>query len=95
MCGRKLGFFATGLWSCNTRHLHDGTLCSKCAPKIETLAKEMHEWIPPELLVKWKRYAGYNWQSMSVDQVRKLIVLKEQNDTDWLEEPIGGQTEIE
>ena len=30
LCGRKLGFFATGFWSCNTRHLYDGALYSGC-----------------------------------------------------------------
>lgn len=92
LCGRKLGFFATGFWSCNTKHLYDGKLCSKCAKKIEALAKEMHQWMPQEQLKKWKRYADYNWQSMSLEQVRALIALKEQNDNDQLE-AYGGNAE--
>ncbi len=92
LCGKKLGLFATGFWSCNTRHLHDGALCSKCVKKTETLAKEMHQWMPKEMLMKWRRYAGYKWQSMSVEQVRTLIALKEQNDIDRLED-YGGNAE--
>ena len=30
LCGRKLGFFSTGYWSCNTTHLYDGALCGQC-----------------------------------------------------------------
>ena len=39
LCGRKLVFFATGFWSCNTKHLYDGKLCSKCAKKNRSLSE--------------------------------------------------------
>ena len=91
LCGRKLGFFFTGFWSCNTSHLKDGNLCSKCTTKIKTLAKEMPEWMPQEQLKEWKRYAAYNWQSMSLEQARTLMELKERNDTDRLEAYGGAQ----
>lgn len=92
LCGKKLSFFATGFWSCNTRHLYDGALCSKCARETEALANEMHVWMPQALLAKWQRYAGNNWQSMSVEQVRKLIAWKEQDDT-GRQADSGGNTE--
>lgn len=92
LCGRKLGFFYTGFWSCNTRHLRDGALCSKCTPRIETLAKEMHAWMPADMLVKWQRYGGYKWQDMSLEQVRTLLALKEQNDAHRLK-TYGGDAQ--
>ena len=56
--------------------------------------KEMHQWMPKEQLKKWKRYADYNWQSMSLEQVRALIALKEQNDSDrWKRRGTAAGTE--
>ena len=91
LCGRKLGLFATGFWSCNTRQLYDGALCSKCAKKLQILAEEMWQWMPQEQLEKWQRFAYQNWQGMSLEQARQLMALKEQNDRDRLQDYGGAQ----
>ena len=91
LCGRKLGFFHTGFWSCNTWRLYDGVLCPKCTQKLQMLAKEMWQWMPQEQLKKWRRFADHNWQGMSLEQARQLMALKEQNDTDRLKDYGGAQ----
>lgn len=85
LCGKKLGIFYTGFWSCNSKHVFDGVLCPKCAGQIEILCNEMQTWMPKEMYVKWRRFAKYNWQSMSLEQVRTLLALKEENDRERLE----------
>ncbi len=42
--------------------------------------------MPQEQLKKWRRYTDFGWERMTLEQVRELLELKEQNDADRLEQ---------
>lgn len=82
LCDRRLGFFCTGLWSTNARHLADGALCRRCHDRLRELVYHKHEWMSAEQLTcaRWKRCSDTTWQQMSAQTARELIALKEQRD---------------
>ena len=82
ICDKKLGFFATGFWSMNTKHVANGNLCAACHKKIGLLIAEKNQWMTKEMK-KSSQLGGYTektWQRMSVEQAKLLIELKEQAD---------------
>jgi len=87
ICGKKLGFFATGFWSMNTMHVADGCVCKACHEKITTLIAEKNQWMTREMkkTSQLGEYTEKTWHRMSVDQVKLLLALKEQADRGELE----------
>lgn len=82
ICGKKLGFFATGFWSTNTKHVASGNLCTACYKKIGLLIAEKDRWMTGEMKNESTlgRYTPTNWHRMSVGQAKRLLELKEQAD---------------
>lgn len=92
VCDKKFGFFATGLWSMNTRALADGFLCPACYEKLYRLLVEKRKWMSSRLqkAEPWKNYNTRTWFNMSVQEVRQLIALKEQGEQEVLAERGGA-----
>lgn len=82
ICGKKLGFFATGFWSMNTTHVADGNVCKACHGSIEALMLEKNQWMTREMKKESQlgKYTEKTWPRMSVGQIRLLLELKEQAD---------------
>ena len=87
ICGKKLGFFATGFWSMNAKHVANGNLCTACHKKIRLLIAEKDRWMTGEMKNESPlgRYTPTNWRRMSVGQAKQLLELKEQADRGELE----------
>ena len=45
LCSKKLGFFATGFWSTNTKHVEGANLCKACDERIQTLIRDKKRWM--------------------------------------------------
>ena len=82
ICGKKLGFFATGFWSMNATHVANGNLCTACHKKSGLLIAEKNQWMTREMknTSQLGKYTQKTWHGMSVDQVKLLLALKEQAD---------------
>ena len=75
LCGKKLGFFATGFWSCNAPQYADGVLCKHCDEKIRLLLTYSPSWVKKEFR-KTSPYYGYSAvtrSSMTVSDLKLLI----------------------
>jgi len=82
ICGKKLGFFATGFWSTNTKHVEGGNLCKACDERIQTLIRDKKRWMSKRMQEN-APLAGYtlgNWRTMSLQEAKQLLELKEQAD---------------
>ncbi len=82
VCKKKLSFFATGFWSTNTKHVEGGNLCKACDEKIQTLIRDKKRWMSKSMLEN-SPLAGYtlgNWRSMTLQEAKQLLELKEQAD---------------
>ena len=79
ICGKKLGFFATGFWSCNTKHVEGGNLCGACNEKLRRLIEEKDRWMTREVkrTSPLAQYKLSTWRSMSAQEARQLIELKQ------------------
>jgi len=79
ICGKKLGFFATGFWSMNAKHVENGNLCTACHKKIGLLIAEKDQWMTKDMKqgAALGRYTQTNWHRMSVTQAKQLLELKE------------------
>ena len=88
ICGKKLGFFATGFWSCNTRHVKDGSLCGGCNEKLTKLIAEKKRWMTKAMqkASPLAAYTAFTWRAMSVQEAKQLIGLKEQADRGVLDQ---------
>ena len=88
ICGKKLGFFATGFWSCNTKHVKDGNLCGPCNEKLMRLIGEKKQWMTKSMQKSspLAAYTAATWRSMSVLEAKQLIALKEQLDQGVLDQ---------
>lgn len=82
ICGKKLGFFATGFWSMNAKHVANGNLCTACHKKIGLLIAEKDQWMTKDMKrgTALGRYTQTNWHRMSVAQAKQLLELKEKTD---------------
>lgn len=82
MCDKRMGLFATGFWSINAKRLSDGVLCAACHARLGTLLEQKKEWMPPAMrrTEPWKRYGGGSMATMSVQEAKALLALKEQCD---------------
>ena len=88
LCGKKLGFFATGFWSTNTKHVEGGNLCKACDERIQTLIRDKKRWMSKRIQEN-SPLAGYTlgtWRTMSLQEVKQLLALKEQVDRGELEQ---------
>ena len=88
LCGKKLGFFATGFWSTNTKHVEGGNLCKACDERIQTLIRDKKRWMSKRIQEN-SPLAGYmlgTWRTMSLQEVKLLLALKEQVDRGELEQ---------
>ena len=88
VCGKKLGFFATGFWSTNTKHVVDGNLCKTCDERIQTLIRGKKRWMSKSMQEN-SPLAGYtlgNWRTMPLHQAKQLLELKELADRGELEQ---------
>ena len=68
ICGKKLGFFATGFWSTNTKHVEGGHLCKTCDERIQTLIRDKKRWMSKHMQEN-SPLAGYTlgtWRTMSL-----------------------------
>ena len=82
VCGKKLGFFATGFWSTNTKHVEGGNLCKACDERLRTLIQDKKRWMSRSMQ-KNSALAGYtlgNWRTMTLQEAKQLLELKEQAD---------------
>ncbi len=82
ICGKKLGFFATGFWSANTKHVEGGNLCKACDERIQTLIRDKKRWMSKRMQEN-SPLAGYtlgNWRTMTLQQAKQLLELKAQAD---------------
>lgn len=82
ICGKKLGFFATGFWSTNTKHVEGGNLCKACDERIQTLIHDKKRWMSKSMQ-KSSPLAVYtmgNWRTMTLQEAKALLELKEQAD---------------
>lgn len=82
VCGKKLGFFVTGFWSTNTKHVEGGNLCKTCDEKIQTLVRDKKRWMSRSMQEN-SPLAGYtlgNWRTMTLQQAKQLLELKAQAD---------------
>lgn len=79
ICGKKLGFLATGFWSINARTLTDGVLCEECAKRMSDLIDDKKEYLRGNVLEEYAKFTLFNWDEMSLEQAKKLIVLKEES----------------
>jgi len=82
LCSKKLGFFATGFWSTNTKHVEGGNLCKACDEKLQTLIRNKKRWMSRSMQ-KNSPLAGYtlgNWRTMTLQEAKQLLELKEQAD---------------
>jgi len=82
VCGKKLGFFATGFWSTNTKHVVDGNLCKACDERIQTLIRDKKRWMSKRMQEN-SPLAGYTlgtWRTMPLQQAKLLLEMKEQAD---------------
>ena len=82
ICGKKLGFFATGFWSTNTKHVEGGNLCKACDERVQTLIRDKKRWMSKRMQEN-APLAGYtlgNWRTMSLQEAKQLLELKEQTD---------------
>lgn len=82
ICEKKLGIFATGLWSMHTRHVADGRICAACHAKLLTLITEKNQWMTKEMKKNspLSRYTRKTWSTMSVRDAKQLLALKQQAD---------------
>ncbi len=86
ICGKKLNFFTTGLWSINVQrynlHLSDGVLCEACKGKAEHFIKTKKKWLSEELQEhdQWKKFDARNMDFYSVSDIKMLIEQKELSD---------------
>ena len=88
ICKKKLGFFATGFWSTNTKHVVDGNLCKACDERIQTLIRDKKRWMSKRMQEN-SPLAGYtlgNWRTMTLQQAKQLLELKELADRGELEQ---------
>lgn len=79
ICGKKLGFFATGFWSCNAPQYTDGVLCKHCDEKIKLLLTYAPSWIK-KALRKESPYYGYSTvtrHSMNLSDLKLLLASAE------------------
>ena len=79
VCGKKLGFFATGFWSANTKHVEGGNLCKACDERIQTLIQDKKRWMSRSMQ-KNSPLAGYtlgNWRTMPLQEAKQLLELTE------------------
>ena len=82
VCGKKLGFFATGFWSTNTKHVEGGNLCKACDERIRTLIRDKKRWMSKHMQEN-SPLAGYtlgNWRTMPLREAKLLLEMKEQTD---------------
>ena len=82
VCGKKLGFFATGFWSTNTKHVEGGNLCKACDERIQTLIRDKKRWMSKHMQEN-SPLAGYtlgNWRTMPLREAKLLLEMKEQTD---------------
>ena len=82
ICKKKLGFFATGFWSTNTKHVEGGNLCKACDERIQTLIRDKKRWMSKRMQEN-SPLAGYtlgNWRTMTLQQAKQLLEMKEQTD---------------
>ena len=82
VCGKKLGFFATGFWSTNTKHVEGGNLCKACDERIQTLIRDKKRWMSKHMQEN-SPLAGYtlgNWRTMPLQEAKLLLEMKEQAD---------------
>ena len=82
VCSKKLGFFATGFWSTNTKHVEGGNLCKACDERIQTLIRDKKRWMSKRMQEN-SPLAGYTlgtWRTMPLQEVKELLELKEQDD---------------
>ena len=82
VCGKKLGFFATGFWSTNTKHVEGGNLCKACDERIQTLIRDKKRRMSKSLQEN-SPLAGYTlgtWRSMMLQEAKQLLELKAQAD---------------
>jgi len=82
VCGKKLGFFATGFWSTNTKHVEGGSLCKACDERIQTLIRDKKRWMSKRMQEN-SPLAGYTlgtWRTMPLQQAKLLLEMKEQTD---------------
>ena len=88
ICGKKLGFFATGFWSTNTKHVEGGNLCKVCDERIQTLIRDKKRWMSKSMQEN-SPLAGYTlgtWRTMSLQEAKQLLELKAQADRGELEQ---------
>ena len=88
ICKKKLGFFATGFWSTNTKHVVDGNLCKACDERIQALIRDKKRWMSKRMREN-SPLAGYtlgNWRTMTLQQAKQLLELKELADRGELEQ---------
>ena len=82
LCSKKLGFFATGFWSTNTKHVEGGNLCKACDERIQTLIRDKKRWMSKSMQED-SPLAGYtlsSWRTMTLQQAKQLLEMKEQTD---------------
>lgn len=82
VCGKKLGFFATGFWSTNMKHVEGGNLCKACDERIQTLIRDKKRWMSKRMQEN-SPLAGYtlgNWRTMPLQEAKLLLELKAQAD---------------
>ena len=82
LCSKKLGFFATGFWSTNTKHVEGGNLCKACDEKLQTLIRDKKRWMSKSMQ-EHSPLAGYTpgtWRTMSLQEAKQLLEMKEQAD---------------
>ena len=75
ICGKKLGFFATGFWSCNSAQYADCVLCKHCDEKIQLLLSYAPSWVKKERRNE-SPYYGYSTVtrfSMALSDLKLLI----------------------
>ena len=82
ICGKKLGFFATGFWSTNTKHVEGGNLCKACDERIRTLIHDKKRWMSKGMQKNFSlaAYTMGNWRTMTIQEAKLLLELKEQAD---------------
>ena len=88
VCGKKLGFFATDFWSTNTKHVEGGNLCKTCDERIQTLIRSKKRWMSKRMQ-EVSPLAGYtpgSWRTMTLQEAKLLLELKEQADRGELEQ---------
>jgi len=88
VCGKKLGFFATGFWSTNTKHVEGGNLCKACDEKFQTLIRDKKRWMGKSMQEN-SPLAGYTlgtWRTMSLQEAKQLLEMKEQADRGVLDQ---------